>query len=186
VVEFWPEVAPKTVENFKKLARKDFYNGTAFHRVIKGFMIQGGDPNTKDLDKEDTYGKGDPGYKINAEFNSRPHARGVLSMARGRDVNSAGSQFFICLARAPHLDGQYTAFGKLIKGEDVLDKIGDTPTVLGSDGALSKPRKRIELKSVDILPLSELEKKEAKPAAEPAAPANPAAPAADKTEKSSS
>src|SRR5437870_79701 len=104
VVEFWPEVAPKTVENFKKLAKQGFYDGTAFHRIVRGFMIQGGDPNTKDTSKEQLYGTGDPGYKINAEFNDRKHERGVLSMARSRDPNSAGSQFFICLDRAPHLD----------------------------------------------------------------------------------
>ena len=96
VVEFWPDVAPKTVENFKKLARSGFYDGTAFHRIIKGFMIQGGDPLTKDPAKQDMWGTGDPGYKIDAEFNERPHVRGVLSMARSRDPNSAGSQFFIC------------------------------------------------------------------------------------------
>src|SRR3954471_14480734 len=116
VIQFWPEVAPKTVENFKALAKKGFYDGTAFHRIVKGFMIQGGDPNTKDLAKEDSYGMGDPGYKIKAEFNDRPHVRGVLSMARSRDPNSAGSQFFICLDRAAPLDHQYTAFGKVIKG----------------------------------------------------------------------
>src|SRR5438093_1528228 len=95
VIEFWPDVAPKTVENFKKLAREGFYDGTAFHRIIKGFMIQGGDPNTKDPAKEDTYGTGGPGYQIKAEFNDRSHQRGVLSMARSSDPNSAGSQFFI-------------------------------------------------------------------------------------------
>src|SRR4051812_6394153 len=124
---FWPDVAPKTVENFKKLAREGFYDGTAFHRIIRGFMVQGGDPNTKDLAKEDFYGQGDPGYKIKAEFNKRPHVLGVLSMARSSDPDPAGSQFFICLGRAAHLDNKYTAFGKVIKGEDVLVKIGETP-----------------------------------------------------------
>ncbi|HEY3664256.1 MAG TPA: peptidylprolyl isomerase, partial [Chthoniobacterales bacterium] len=127
VVEFWPEVAPKTVENFKKLARAGFYDGTAFHRIIRGFMIQGGDPTTKDPSKESSYGTGGPGYQIQAEFNDRPHLRGVLSMARSSDPNSAGSQFFICLGTASSLDHQYTAFGKVIKGLDVLDKIGATP-----------------------------------------------------------
>ncbi|MGV3773837.1 MAG: peptidylprolyl isomerase [Verrucomicrobiales bacterium] len=183
VVEFWPEVAPKTVENFKKLAQKDFYNGTAFHRIVKGFMIQGGDPNTKDLTREDSYGTGDPGYKIKAEFNDRPHTRGVLSMARSRDVDSAGSQFFICLARAPHLDGQYTAFGKVIKGDDVLGKIGDIPTTIGGNGERSKPRKRIELKSVKIVPLDSLEKKETAPAID-TAPATPS-PSSRKKDSSS-
>jgi peptidyl-prolyl cis-trans isomerase B (cyclophilin B) len=152
VAEFWPEVAPKTVENFKKLAREGFYDGTAFHRIIKGFMIQGGDPKTKDLAKEAEYGTGDPGYKVKAEFNNRKHVRGVLSMARSRDPDSAGSQFFIMLDAAPHLDNQYTAFGKLIKGEDVLMKIGEAPTTRGGDGANSKPRQRIEVQSIKIVP----------------------------------
>src|SRR5213593_3701655 len=95
-IAFWPEVAPKTVENFKKLARDHFYDGTAFHRIVQGFMIQGGDPLTKDAKNEERYGTGDPGYKIKAEFNVRPHERGVISMARGADPDSAGSQFFIC------------------------------------------------------------------------------------------
>src|SRR5437870_8127982 len=119
IAEFWPDVAPNTVENFKKLARSGFYDGTAFHRIVKGFMIQGGDPLTKDPSKESRYGTGDPGYSIKAEFNDKPHDRGVLSMARSSDPDSAGSQFFICLARVTHLDHQYTAFGKVIKGDDV-------------------------------------------------------------------
>src|SRR5262249_29108509 len=123
VIEFWPEVAPKTVENFKTLARKGFYDGTAFHRIIKGFMIQGGDPNTKDPNKEESYGQGDPGYKIKAEFNDRSHQFGVISMARSADPDSAGCQFFICNGNASSLDHKYTAFGKVIKGEDVLKKI---------------------------------------------------------------
>ena len=152
VAEFWPEVAPKTVENFKKLARESFYDGTAFHRIIKGFMIQGGDPNTKDLSNESSYGTGGPGYKIPAEFNDRPHVRGVLSMARSADPNSAGSQFFICLGKASSLDHQYTAFGKLIKGLDVLDKIGDTPVTRSAMRESSKPTKRVTLESVKIVP----------------------------------
>jgi peptidyl-prolyl cis-trans isomerase B (cyclophilin B) len=128
VIEFWPDVAPKTVENFKKLAKQGFYDGTAFHRVIKGFMIQGGDPLTKDPGKEAAWGTGDPGYKIKAEFNDRSHTRGVISMARSQDPDSAGSQFFICHGDPTFLDHQYTAFGKLIKGDDVLEKIGTTPT----------------------------------------------------------
>lgn len=152
VAEFWPDVAPNTVENFKKLARQGFYDGTTFHRIIKGFMIQGGDPKTKDVSKEREYGTGDPGYKIKAEFNERKHVRGVLSMARSADPNSAGSQFFIMLGAAPHLDGQYTGFGKLIKGEDVLAKIGEAPTTFGGDGAMSKPKDRIEVQSIKIVP----------------------------------
>ena len=152
VVEFWPEVAPKTVENFKKLAREGFYDGTAFHRIIKGFMIQGGDPNTKDLSQESSYGTGGPGYKIPAEFNDRPHIRGVLSMARSADPNSAGSQFFICLGVASSLDHQYTAFGKVIKGLDVLDKIGATPVGRSNSGENSKPNSRVTLESVKVVP----------------------------------
>jgi peptidyl-prolyl cis-trans isomerase B (cyclophilin B) len=152
VVEFWTEVAPKTVENFKKLARQGFYDGTAFHRIIKGFMIQGGDPNTKDLSNESSYGIGGPGYKIAAEFNDRPHIRGVLSMARSADPNSAGSQFFICLGTASSLDHQYTAFGKVIKGLDVLDKIGNTPVTRSASGETSKPTTRVALESVKVVP----------------------------------
>ena len=159
VVEFWPEVAPKTVENFKKLAKQGFYDGTAFHRIVRGFMIQGGDPNTKDASKEQLYGTGDPGYKINAEFNDRKHERGVLSMARSRDPNSAGSQFFICLDRAPHLDHQYTAFGKVIKGEDVLLKIGEMPVAPAPSGEMSKPKQRVELKSAKIVPADSIKLK---------------------------
>lgn len=152
VAEFWTDVAPKTVENFKKLARDGFYDGTAFHRIVKGFMIQGGDPNTKDPEKEASYGTGGPGYKIKAEFNDKPHERGVLSMARTDDPNSAGSQFFIMLGRTPALDNQYTAFGKLIKGEDVLMKIGDTPVTRGNGGENSKPTTRVTVESVKIVP----------------------------------
>jgi peptidyl-prolyl cis-trans isomerase B (cyclophilin B) len=120
VLEFWPDVAPGHVENFKKLAKQGFYDGTCFHRVIKGFMIQGGDPNTKDESKKGSWGMGGPGYQIKAEFNSKPHLRGVLSMARSGHPDSAGSQFFICHGEPRFLDNQYTAFGKLIKGDDVL------------------------------------------------------------------
>ena len=137
VIEFWPDVAPKTVENFKTLAKKGFYDGTCFHRVIKGFMIQGGDPLTKDPNMEPRWGTGDPGYKIKAEFNDRHHDRGVISMARSNDPDSAGSQFFICHGNPRFLDRQYTAFGKLIKGDDVLEKIATTPMAPG-DRPLTK------------------------------------------------
>ena len=147
VVEFWPDVAPKTVENFKTLAKKGFYDGTCFHRVIKGFMIQGGDPLTKDPNQEARWGSGDPGYKIKAEFNDRHHDRGVLSMARSNDPDSAGSQFFICHGNPRFLDGQYTAFGKLIKGDDVLEKIATTPT-----HAPDRPNKRMGIESIKIVP----------------------------------
>ncbi len=147
VIQFWSDVAPKTVENFKKLARDGFYDGTCFHRVIKGFMIQGGDPLTKDPNKEGSWGTGDPGYKIKAEFNDRSHTRGVISMARSNDPNSAGSQFFICHGAPTFLDHQYTGFGKLIKGDDVLEKIGTTAT-----HPPDRPDKRMGVVSVKIVP----------------------------------
>ena len=151
VAEFWPEVAPNTVENFKKLVRSGFYDGTAFHRIVKGFMIQGGDPLTKDPAKESRYGTGDPGYKIKAEFNDRSHERGVLSMARSSDPDSAGSQFFICLANVSRLDHQYTTFGKIIKGDDVLGKIGDAEVTMSGSGERSKPTKRVTVESIKIV-----------------------------------
>jgi peptidyl-prolyl cis-trans isomerase B (cyclophilin B) len=154
VVQFWNDAAPKTIENFKKLARSGFYNGTIFHRIVKNFMIQGGDPTSKDPAKEDRYGQGDPGYKIKAEFNDHSHERGVLSMARGPDPDSAGSQFFICLASVPRLDHQYTTFGKLIKGEEVLEKVGNTPVTPNSMGEMSKPTKRVVIQNIDIVPAS--------------------------------
>jgi peptidyl-prolyl cis-trans isomerase B (cyclophilin B) len=152
IAEFWTDVAPNTVENFKKLARSGFYDGTAFHRIVKGFMIQGGDPLTKDPAKESRYGTGDPGYKIKAEFNDRSHERGVLSMARSSDPDSAGSQFFICLANVSRLDHQYTTFGKLIKGDDVLGKVGDTEVTMSGSGERSKPTKRVTVESIKIVP----------------------------------
>ena len=152
VAEFWPDVAPNTVENFKKLAKQGFYDGTAFHRIVKGFMIQGGDPNTKDPAKEAMFGSGGPGYKIKAEFNEKLHETGVLSMARSADPNSAGSQFFIMLGRSPHLDRQYTGFGKLIKGQDVLAKIGETPVTMSGSGERSKPTTRVTVESIKIVP----------------------------------
>ena len=152
VVEFWTDAAPNTIENFKKLARAGFYNGTIFHRIVKAFMIQGGDPNSKDPSKENRYGEGGPGYKIKAEFNDHLHERGVISMAREPDPDSAGSQFFICLAPVPRLDHQYTTFGKLIKGDDVLAKIGDTPVSRNSMGEMSKPTKRVGIEKIDIVP----------------------------------
>ena len=152
VVQFWTDAAPKTIENFKKLAREGFYDGTIFHRIIKGFMIQGGDPNSKDPAKEDSYGQGGPDYKIKAEFNDHPHDPGVISMARSADPDSAGSQFFICLAPIHRLDHQYTTFGKLIKGDDVLEKIGNTPVERNSQGETSKPTKRVVINKIDIVP----------------------------------
>ncbi len=146
VAEFWPDVAPETVKNFKKLAREGFYDGTAFHRVIKGFMIQGGDPLTKNAKDEARWGTGDPGYKIKAEFNDRSHKRGVLSMARSNDPDSAGSQFFICHGDPASLNGKYTTFGKLIKGDDVLEKIATTAT-----HPPDRPDKRVGVESIKIV-----------------------------------
>ena len=146
VIEFWPDVAPKTVENFKTLAKKGFYDGTCFHRVIKDFMIQGGDPLTKDENNKARWGTGDPGYKIKAEFNERSHKRGVISMARSNDPNSAGCQFFICHGNPTFLDRQYTAFGKLIKGDEVLEKIATTPT-----GPRDVPLTRANIDSIKIV-----------------------------------
>lgn len=148
-VRFWDDVAPKTVENFKSLARKKFYDGTAFHRIVKGFMIQGGDPLS--IKDDPMVGTGGPGYQIKAEFSERPHVRGVLSMARSNDPDSAGSQFFICLADARFLDRQYTAFGELVGGDDVLEKIGETPTGASSGGEQSKPLERVGVESIEIV-----------------------------------
>ena len=152
VAQFWNDAAPATIENFKKLARSGFYDGTIFHRIVKGFMIQGGDPNSKDPAKESSYGSGGPGYNIKAEFNDHPHDRGVLSMAREPEPDSAGSQFFICLAPVHRLDHQYTTFGKLIKGEDVLAKIGNIPVEENGQGEKSKPAKRVVIESIKIVP----------------------------------
>lgn len=152
VLEFWPDVAPKTVENFKTLAKKGFYDGTCFHRIVKGFMIQGGDPLTKDESQQHRWGTGDPGYKVKAEFNDKQHVRGVISMARSAHPDSAGSQFFICLGNASFLDRQYTAFGKLIKGDDILGKIGDTAVTMSNGGERSKPMTRVGVESVKIVP----------------------------------
>jgi peptidyl-prolyl cis-trans isomerase B (cyclophilin B) len=121
-LRFFPESAPNHVNNFTVLARKGFYDGTTFHRVIPGFMIQGGDPLSKNADRS-LHGTGGPGYQLKAEFNDRPHKRGTVSMARSRHPDSAGSQFFICAADAPHLDGQYTVFGQVVQGMTAADKI---------------------------------------------------------------
>ena len=121
-----PELAPETVRNFLKLAKSGFYNGTLFHRVIPGFMIQGGDPNTKSSDKS-MWGQGGPGYNLKAEFNSRSHLRGIVSMARAADPDSAGSQFFIVTSDSTFLDKQYTVFGEVTEGMEVADKIVNLP-----------------------------------------------------------
>jgi peptidyl-prolyl cis-trans isomerase B (cyclophilin B) len=141
-VEFFQDKAPGHVKNFTDLAKKGFYDGTTFHRVIPGFMIQGGDPNTKDKKApRSNHGTGGPGYTIKAEFNDTPHKRGILSMARAQNPDSAGCQFFICVADANFLDRQYTAFGKVVKGMEVADKIVSSPR----DGR-DNPNERIEMK----------------------------------------
>jgi peptidyl-prolyl cis-trans isomerase B (cyclophilin B) len=140
VVKFFHDVAPSHVKNFIKLATEGFYNGTTFHRVIPGFMIQGGDPNSKSADRA-SHGMGGPGHKVKAEFNSKPHKRGVLSMARANDPDSAGSQFFICVADANFLDWQYTAFGEVVSGMDVADTIVN----MKRDGR-DNPLERVEMK----------------------------------------
>ena len=124
--ELLEDVAPGHVQNFKDLANSDFYNGTTFHRVIPGFMVQGGDPNTKSDDRS-SHGMGGPGHTIKAEFNDEPHVRGIVSMARSQDPDSAGSQFFVVVKDSDFLDGQYTAFGRVISGMDVVDQIVDSP-----------------------------------------------------------
>jgi peptidyl-prolyl cis-trans isomerase B (cyclophilin B) len=149
-IAFWPDVAPKTVENFKKLAREGFYDGTAFHRIIKGFMIQGGCPNTK-AGEAGMPGTGGPGYKIKAEFNAKSHVLGVISMARSAHPDSAGSQFFICHGDAKFLDRQYTAFGQVVEGLDVLEQIANVPTKVSGGGEKSTPIDRVALESVKVV-----------------------------------
>jgi peptidyl-prolyl cis-trans isomerase B (cyclophilin B) len=141
-IELMPEKAPGHVKNFLDLAGKGFYDGTTFHRVIPGFMIQGGDPNTKDLKaSRDRHGTGGPGYSIKAEFNDTPHKRGVLSMARSSSPDSAGCQFFICVADSGFLDKQYTAFGRVLSGMDAADKIVNAPR-----DPRDNPKDRIDIK----------------------------------------
>lgn len=141
-IEFLPDKAPGHVKNFLDLARKGFYDGTTFHRVIPGFMIQGGCPNTKDAKSgKGSHGTGGPGYTIKAEFNDTAHKRGIVSMARAQDPNSAGSQFFICVADSGFLDRQYSAFGRVVRGMEVADKIVSSPR----DGR-DNPNERVDMK----------------------------------------
>jgi len=123
MIDLYRDAAPKTVENFKKLASSGFYDGLIFHRIIPGFVIQGGDPYTKDTPSKGKWGTGGPGWNVKAEFNKNTHSRGVLSMARSQDPHSAGSQFFIVLKDSKFLDGKYTIFGKVTSGMDAVDKI---------------------------------------------------------------
>jgi len=144
-LEFLEDKAPEHVKNLKDLAKKGFYDGTTFHRVIPGFMIQGGDPNSKSEDRS-THGTGGPGHSVNAEFNDTPHDRGILSMARSQDPNSAGSQFFIVVKDSHFLDNQYTAFGRVVAGMEVVDKIVNVPRDSGDN-----PNDRVEMTSVKIV-----------------------------------
>ena len=139
-IELFPDKAPNHVKNFLELARKGFYDGTTFHRVIPGFMIQGGCPNTRP-GASGQPGTGGPGYHVDAEFNDTSHKRGIVSMARAQDPNSAGSQFFVVVKDSPFLDGQYTAFGRVVSGMDAADKI-----VSVDRDANDKPNERIEMK----------------------------------------
>lgn len=139
VLKFYPAVAPNHARNFCTLASEQFYNGTTFHRVIPGFMIQGGDPNSKQADRS-THGTGGPGFRLKAEFSNTPHKRGVLSMARAQDPDSAGSQFFICVADSSFLDGQYTAFGEVVSGMEVVDRVVNAPR-----DTRDNPNERIEM-----------------------------------------
>jgi peptidyl-prolyl cis-trans isomerase B (cyclophilin B) len=139
-VKFLHDVAPKHVANFIKLAKDGFYNGTIFHRVIPGFMIQGGDPNTKDSLKKDTYGQGGPGYSIKAEFSDMPHKRGAVSMARANDPDTAGSQFFIVVEDSRFLDNKYSVFGEVVRGIGVADKIVNLPR-----DERDNPKERVEM-----------------------------------------
>jgi peptidyl-prolyl cis-trans isomerase B (cyclophilin B) len=143
-LRFFPEVAPNHVNSFIELSQKGFYNGTTFHRVLPNFVIQGGDPNSKNPDRS-KHGMGGPGYNLKAEFSNKPHKRGTLSMARAAHPDSAGSQFFICVADTPSLDAKYTVFGEVIKGMDVVDKIVSQPR-----DARDNPNDRIEM-TVEIV-----------------------------------
>jgi len=125
-IKLLPEIAPETVRNFITLTKSSFYDGTLFHRVIPKFMIQGGDPNTKESDKS-VWGQGGPGYNLKAEFNSRSHLRGIVSMARSPDPDSAGSQFFIVTSDSTFLDRQYTVFAEVVEGLEIADKIVNLP-----------------------------------------------------------
>ncbi len=140
-IKFFPDVAPGHVKNFIDLAKNGTYDNTVFHRVIPGFMIQGGDPTSKDPAKRRAYGTGGPGYTIKAEFNDKPHVRGVVSMARAANPDSAGSQFFIVVKDSRFLDKQYTVFGEVVSGMEAADKIVSQPR-----DANDNPNERIEMK----------------------------------------
>ncbi|MBS1723178.1 MAG: peptidylprolyl isomerase [Armatimonadetes bacterium] len=148
VLKFFPDKAPKHVESFLKLVKDKFYDGTRFHRCIPGFMIQGGDPNTKELDKSNLWGTGGPDFRLKAEFNDISHKRGILSMARSSDPDSAGSQFFIVVKDSKFLDHQYTAFGAVVKGMDVADAIVKTGDA--NDNGRVAPADAVEIKGAEV------------------------------------
>ena len=145
-LKFFPDVAPNHVNSFIELASEGFFDGTTFHRVVPGFVIQGGDPNSRSDDRS-KHGTGGPGYTLKAEFSNLPHKRGTLSMARAGDPNSAGSQFFICVADTPFLDGQYTVFGEVVEGMDVVDQIVAQPR-----DSRDNPKERVEMKVKIVKP----------------------------------
>ena len=144
-IRFFPDTAPNHIDNFISLARESFYDGTIFHRIVPGFVIQGGDPGSKSPDRS-RHGSGGPGYRLKAEFGSIPHKRGILSMARSSHPDSAGSQFFICVADAPFLNGKYTVFGEVLKGLDVVDKIAALPRD-SRDNPLDRVEMRVKINS---------------------------------------
>ena len=148
--ELWSDAAPKTVANFKKLAASGFYDGTAFHRVIRGTVVHGGDPLSKDSSQVERWGTGGPGYQVGAEINGRPHDFGVLSMAHDGNPNQAGSRFMICLGRQAAFDQRFTAFGKLVAGRSVLKAIEKVPVKAIASGERSLPIKRVVVKSVRV------------------------------------
>jgi peptidyl-prolyl cis-trans isomerase B (cyclophilin B) len=161
VLRFFPDVAPKHVANFKNLADRGLYDGTTFHRVIPGFMIQGGDMNSKNEDRsDDGFGSHPDGMTIPAEFSNIPHTRGILSMARSAKPNSAGCQFFICLANAPHLNEQYSVFGEVIQGMDVVDKIAAVKR-----DSKNNPEQKVTMTKVTIEPYKAVMKNKEKPKA---------------------
>lgn len=151
-IRFFPDVAPNHVKNFVDLAQKGFYNGTKFHRVIPGFMVQGGDPNTKS-GSADTWGMGGSDNRLKAEFSTVSHKRGIVSMARSQDPNSASSQFFIVVKDSPFLDNQYTVFGQVTKGMEVADAIVNAPR-----GAQDRPNDPVSITSITIRDANDTEK----------------------------
>ena len=165
IVTFFPEQAPKHVQSFLSLAQKGFYDGVAFHRIVRNFMVQTGCPNSK-KGASGQPGTGGPGYHVPAEFNDIPHTRGIVSAARARDPNSAGSQFFIVHGdQQSFLDGQYTVFGKVEEGLDVLDEIASVEVDFGPAGERSLPRQRVEIQRIELRPRQERQPAEAEGAA---------------------